>query len=513
MKTWRLLDTGKRTAAENMCLDQAILEARGKGTVPNTLRFLQFRPHCALVGYHQSVEQEIRIDYCAQKGIDINRRITGGGAIYFGEDALGWELIAGKDLASRDVLALYRTLCNAAIDGLQSLGIEASFRPVNDIEVQGRKISGTGGTEANDAFLFQGTLLINLDIHTMLRALRIPTEKLKDKEIDSIKERMTCLKWELGEIPPMKQVKDAIQKGFSRAFGVEFVSEGLTKKEEDYFQKRLQDFKSKDWIYKIGHSLKDDHLLHSAYKAPGGLIRISVLVDDIRDRIKMILITGDFFAYPTRTIYDLEARLKNCRCKKIEETVKSYFQQAKPVIPGVTPDDFLEAIHLALQKRDLTRLGLSVKEANNIFMVNEAIEQLPEASVILIPYCAKLASCEFRYDKDCISCGDCTVGVAYELAHKHNMEPITIVNFEDLQSTLSNMKQRGIKCYLGCCCNPFFVKHREDFEKAGMAGLLINVENTTCYDLDLEREAKDGAFTGETQLNLDILEKVMDCRK
>jgi lipoate-protein ligase A len=183
------------------------------------------------------------------------------------------------------------------------------------------------------------------------------------------------------------------------------------------------------------------------------------------------------------------------------------------VIPGVTPDDFIAAIHLALQKRDLTSLGLSVKEANNIFMVNEAIEQLPEASVILIPYCAKLASCEFRYDKDCISCGDCTVGVAYELAHKHNMEPITIVNFEDLQSTLSDMKQRGIKCYLGCCCNPFFVTHREDFEKAGMAGLLINVENTTCYDLDLEREAKEGAFTGETQLNLDILEKVMDSRK
>jgi lipoate-protein ligase A len=75
------------------------------------------------------------------------------------------------------------------------------------------------------------------------------------------------------------------------------------------------------------------------------------------------------------------------------------------------------------------------------------------------------------------------------------------------------MKQRGIKCYLGCCCNPFFVKHREDFEKAGMAGLLINVENTTCYDLDLEKEAKKGTFKGETQLDLDVLEKVMGNRK
>jgi len=513
MKTWRLLDTGKKTAAENMCLDQAILEARGRGTVPNTLRFLQFRPHCALVGYHQSVAQEIRIDYCEQSGIDLNRRITGGGAIYFGEDALGWELIGDKDLASRDVLTLYRTLCDAAIDALYSLGIEASFRPVNDIEVQGRKISGTGGTEAHAAFLFQGTLLIDLDIHSMLRALRIPTEKLKDKEIDSFKERMTCLKWELGEVPPMKTIKAAIVDGFSKTFGVEFAPEGLSNWEQDYLHRHRAKFTSADWIYKVGRSIKDDNFLYSAYKAPGGLIRISVLVDDVRDRIKMILITGDFFAYPRRSIYDLEARLKNCRCKKIEETVRSYFQEARPIIPGVTPDDFLAAIHLALQKRDLTSLGLSVKEANSIFMVNEAIERLPEASVILLPYCAKLAECEYRHDKDCISCGGCTVGVAYELARKHNMEPITIVNFEDLQATLSDMRERGIKCYLGCCCNPFFVKHREDFEKAGMAGLLINVENTTCYDLDLEQEAKQGAFKGETQLDLDVLEKVMGHRK
>ncbi len=513
MQTWRILDTGKRTAAENMCLDEAILEARSQGIVPNTLRFLQFRPHCALVGFHQSVEQEIRQEYCRQFDIDINRRVTGGGAIYFGEDALGWELIAGKDVASRDILTLYRTLSEAAVSGLKSLGVDAAFRPVNDIEVRGRKISGTGGTEVREAFLFQGTLLIDLDVQVMLRALRIPAEKLKDKEIDALKERMTCLKWELGEIPPMQAIKAAIAGGFSKTFGVEFIPDGLTKWEQEYLHRHLEKFTSTDWIYKTGRSLKDDRLLYSVYKASGGLIRISLLVDDLRDRIKMILISGDFFAYPKRAVFDLEAGLKNCRCKKIEETVRSYFKEAKPVMPGVTPDDFIAAIGLALQKRDLTGLGLSVKEANSIYIVNDALEQLPEASVILLPYCAKLADCEFRYDKDCISCGGCTVGVAYELARSRNIEPITIVNYEDLQATLADMKRRGIKCYLGCCCDPFFVKHREDFERAGMAGLLINVENTTCYDLDRQQEAKDGTFTGETQLKLDVLEKVMGNKK
>jgi lipoate-protein ligase A len=513
MQTWRLLDTEKRTAAENMCLDEAVLEARARGVVPNTLRFLQFRPHCALVGFHQSVEQEIREDFCEEKGIHINRRITGGGAIYFGEDALGWELIAGKDVVSRDIHSLYRRLCESAIDGLRELGIDASFRPMNDIEVKGRKISGTGGTEARGAFLFQGTLLVDLDLQVMLRALRIPTEKLKDKEIDSLKERMTCLKWELGHMPSMQVVKSAIKKGFSGAFGAQFAADSLSSWEQDYLDTHLKKFQSDDWVYKVRRPLRDERILYSAYKAPGGLIRISLLADEARDCIKVILITGDFFSYPKRAILDLEARMKNCPIGKIDETVQSFFDEVKPEMPGVTPDDFIAAIREALQKRDLTGLGLSLEEANHIYMVNNALEQLPETSVVLLPYCAKLASCEYRYDKDCISCGGCTVGVAYELARSHNMEPITIVSFEDLQTTLDDMKRRGIKSYLGCCCDPFFVKHREDFEKAGMSGLLINIENTSCYDLDQEKAAKEGTFGGETQLKLDVLEKVLDSTK
>lgn len=496
-----------------MCLDETVLEARAKGVIPNTLRFLQFRPHCVLVGFHQSVEQEIREDYCRQNGIDINRRITGGGAIYFGEDALGWELIADKNVVSGDVHTLYRLLCDAAIEGLKSLGINASFRPVNDIEVEGRKISGTGGTESHGAFLFQGTLLVDLDVQTMLRALRIPTEKLKDKEIDSLKERTTCVKWELGRVPALEEIKAAIMDGFSKTFGADFEVGGLTEWEKNYFEKKRPHFESEDWVYKIRRPLRDDRILYAAYKAPGGLIRLSLLFDDARNCIKQALIAGDFFSYPKRAVLDLEARLKNCRYVRIEETVKAFFEEEGPTMPGVAPDDFIAAIHEALKKRDLKSLGLSMKEANDIFMVNDAIEKVPDASVMLLPYCAKLEDCEYRYDKDCISCGGCTVGVAYELARMYNMEPITIVNFEDLQATLKDMKRRGVKSYLGCCCDPFFVKHREDFEQAGMAGMLINIDNTTCYDLDQEREAKDGAFSGETNLKLDVLEKVMGCKR
>jgi lipoate-protein ligase A len=124
---WRLLDTGVHTATENMALDEAILYARSKNQIPNTIRFLQFDPNAVLVGYHQSVEQEVRIEYCTSRGIDINRRITGGGAIYFDKPQLGWELFASKDhpLIPNRVDEIYKKISNGFIRGLKKLGLTA----------------------------------------------------------------------------------------------------------------------------------------------------------------------------------------------------------------------------------------------------------------------------------------------------------------------------------------------------------------------------------------------------
>jgi len=82
METWRLLDTGARSGAENMALDETFLELKAGEKIPPTLRFLQFSSPTVLVGHHQSVEEEVRLDYCKSQRIEINRRLTGGGALY-----------------------------------------------------------------------------------------------------------------------------------------------------------------------------------------------------------------------------------------------------------------------------------------------------------------------------------------------------------------------------------------------------------------------------------------------
>ena len=125
MHEWRLLDTPPMTAAENMALDETLLELKGEGKTPNTIRFLRFRPRAVLVGYHQSIDEEIRTDYCRRHNIEINRRITGGGAIFFDENQLGWEIICDKEFFHVSIpnIRLFRALCDPVVTALDMMGI------------------------------------------------------------------------------------------------------------------------------------------------------------------------------------------------------------------------------------------------------------------------------------------------------------------------------------------------------------------------------------------------------
>jgi lipoate-protein ligase A len=193
------------------------------------------------VGYHQSVPEEIREGYCREKGIEINRRNTGGGAIFFDENQLGWEIICDKAFFNVNIPTerLFKTLCSPVLTALSRFGIKADFRPRNDIEVEGRKISGTGGTDSKNAFLFQGTMLVDFDVDTMLHALRIPVEKLKAKEIDSVKDRVTCLNWILGHTPTLKEIKSAIKHGFETGLKIQLVPGEMTSENTSRLKKKL----------------------------------------------------------------------------------------------------------------------------------------------------------------------------------------------------------------------------------------------------------------------------------
>jgi lipoate-protein ligase A len=348
MEFWRVIDTGLRAAAQNIALNRALLEAREAEEIPSTLRFLRFTPS-ALLGYHQSAEQELNLDYCREHGVTVQRRITGGGAIYFDETQIGWELyLHQRDVGTRDMQAISKRICHAAATAISALGIDARYRPRNDIEVDGRKISGTGGAFDGDALLYQGTLLIDFDVEKMLRVLRIPAEKLSDKAIASAHERVANLTELLGRQPDVAKVKHYLAEAFESEFDVEFSEGELTLSEHKRYQAALAEIDTADWVNLVARPRADMPILEATRKFPGGLLRAAVTYDAVARLIRQVWFTGDIFVSPRRTIADLEAALRDLPLDRLEHRTLGFFASRPADLMGLAPADFVTVVRMAV---------------------------------------------------------------------------------------------------------------------------------------------------------------------
>lgn len=183
---WRLLPFNAERGAMNMAIDEAVAEAVGLGVSPPTIRFYSWSPGAVTLGCFQSID-EVNVDACARMGVDIVRRRTGGGAVYHDpEGEVTYSIIAPERLFGHDIPASYRQVCGHVIDALRLLGVESRFRPVNDIEAGGRKISGSAQTRRGGVLLQHGTLLLSFDAERMFSLLRPTAAKLSNRNINDI---------------------------------------------------------------------------------------------------------------------------------------------------------------------------------------------------------------------------------------------------------------------------------------------------------------------------------------
>jgi len=234
----RLLETGVNNAFMNMAIDEILTES--KDTV---LRMYSWKPSAVSLGYFQKVDEEIDEGACKQLGIDVIRRQTGGGTV-FHDMELTYSVIFHE--YPTNILESYRWICSAIIEGLSTIGISAEFSPLNDILVDGKKISGCAQTRRKGVLLQHGTLLLGVDIDKMFSILKVPDEKLKGKLINDAKSRVTSLGISFTD------ASEAIKKGFEIKMDAQFVIGTITDTEMKKATKLANDkYKSRRWLYRV----------------------------------------------------------------------------------------------------------------------------------------------------------------------------------------------------------------------------------------------------------------------
>jgi lipoate---protein ligase len=359
-RRFRVIDTGIRGGRANIAFDQALIAARQERGIPDTIRFLRFRPS-ALIGMHQMLSHEVRVDHCRRRGIEIGRRITGGGGLYLDEGQIGWELVFERgSLGMRTLDEATRHICEAAALGIRKLGIPAQYRPRNDIEVDGRKISGTGGFFDGDTLFYQGTLLIDFDPAEMIAALKIPAEKLSKRELDSARQRVVSLRDLLGErLPDLPTIYRALLDGFAESLGI--VPEwGAISRFEEALADRLhrEEFGTDAFVEMLDAPEVDDGIVSATLTKRGGAVRADIRLEGpTRNRIREALITGDFFVTPPRVVLDLEASLRGREVGEVGAVIDEFFAHTHVEFLNLGPDDIRETVEAALHQLSFVAAG------------------------------------------------------------------------------------------------------------------------------------------------------------
>lgn len=232
MTVWRLLKLETKDAFANMAIDEAIITARIKGSVPNTLRFYRWNPSAVSIGRFQNVFNKVDVENCRSHGVNIVRRITGGGTVYhdFEGEITYSVVVKEEDLGTQDVVVAYNTICNGLIEAAKILGVNANFNPGDprncpNIAIDGKKISGGAQFHKGGVLLQHGTFLLDIDLTEMFTFLRVPWAKTITDVVCVAKERITSIKHELASNITVEEAYQALIKGFQKAFDIEFNEE------------------------------------------------------------------------------------------------------------------------------------------------------------------------------------------------------------------------------------------------------------------------------------------------
>lgn len=338
---------------------EAVAQKIDQRVSPNTIILVQPSSPYVCVGFHQEIDKEVNLQYCRDRGLPIIRRGQGGGTVFLDSKQIFYQVVARESkVIPLNVERLFEKLLKVTVFVYRQLGLPAEFKALNDVIVNGRKISGNGaGKFGENTTILVGNIILDIDYDSMGEVLKVPSEKFKDKLVKSMRAWVTSLKRELGYIPSVEGIKRLLVEGYEQILGIELIRSDATKEEWKNWEKEVQPrHLSTNWLQlpelrpegdleklrtvKIAEGVRVIEVDHKAKK----LIRTRAEL--VGTQILDITISGDFFMIPKNALRELELTLKgtNLNRKAILGQIQEVYNKREIQTPGITPQDFTDAI-------------------------------------------------------------------------------------------------------------------------------------------------------------------------
>ncbi len=243
---YRFLDTGSNSAALNMAIDEAILTFHLRGATPPTLRAFAWERPAISLGRFQDAQREILVEKCAEQGVDLVRRPTGGRAVLH-VDEFTYSMTISTDYGvPGGVLAAYAWLARGIIAALEPFGIHSevstnrvskqqtaacfAFSTQADLTSNGRKLVGSAQVWKENTVLQQGTVPLEDRGALLFSLFNYPTDEERQAALAAYEEIAASVRTFALEVT-WEQMRDAFVRGFSTALGVPFEPAALSEDE------------------------------------------------------------------------------------------------------------------------------------------------------------------------------------------------------------------------------------------------------------------------------------------
>lgn len=281
---------------------------------------------CILIGRNQNIYKEVDVDYCLEEGMDIVRRLSGGGAIYCDPEIVQYTFIT-KEREGNSFAYFTKPILTA----LEKLGLEGEFTGRNDLIIDGKKFSGNAQYHNNGKVLHHGSILYGGNIDRMKNALRPNPLKFVGKNVNSVSARVGMLKNEtdLSVTEFMEHITNTVLEEFK----IDHITKLDEAMEEIVQQIREDKFANDSWNY--GKSPSSD-IRHSV-KHDFGIVEYSIAI--CNGLVENILINGDFFGKDD--INKFSQRLKGIRFTEKDFREALYTNKISDYIDGMNSELFI----------------------------------------------------------------------------------------------------------------------------------------------------------------------------